>query len=338
MKVLFYSIRDYEEVYLKAAAGKEMECVFFPELLSIQTADEARNAEAVCIFTNDDASAEVLEKLHAHGVKFIAVRAAGYDNVDIVKAHELGFGVANVPEYSPHAVAEHAVALLMALTRKITIADEQVHRYDFTIGNLVGFDLYQKTVGIAGLGRIGSIFARIMYGFGCRLLGFDMHENEALKENYGLQYVDLPTLCSESDIISVHTPLTASTRHLINKAHIGLMRKEAMLINTSRGACLDTAALLSALENGQIRYFGADVYEFEKGVFFYDLSGKDLSDEKLKKLLSLPNVLITPHQAFATQEALSNIASTTFYNLDCMANHRPCENALAASAVTVHTT
>ena len=329
MKILFYSIKDFEQPYLEAANTRKEEVTFIKEALSLQTADKAKGFDVVSIFAGDDASSNVLEELYKNGVKFIAIRAAGYDNVDIKKATELNIVVANVPEYSPYAIAEHAVALILALNRKIATVDKQVHNQNFTTSNLVGFDLHGKTVGIIGVGKIGSVFAKIMNGFGCRLLGYDIKENTELKEKYRLEYVDLPALCREANIISVHTGLTPQTKYLLNRKLIGLMQRGAMLINISRGGCVNIADVIEGLENGHIGYYGADVYENERGVFFYDHSGKELKDDILKKLLTMPNVLITPHQAFVTKEALTNIAATTFDNIYCWKKNQRSQNELS---------
>ncbi len=332
MKILFYSTKDFEQPYLETSNFRKEEIVFIKEALSLQTADKAKGFDTVSIFAGDDASSAVLEALHKNGVRFIAIRAAGYDNVDLKKATELGIVVANAPEYSPYAIAEHAVALILALNRKIIAADKQVHQQNFTTSNLVGFDLNRKTVGIIGVGKIGGVLVKIMHGFGCRLLGYDIQENKELKEKYGLEYVDLPALCREANIISIHTSLTPGTRYMINRKLIGLMQRGVMLINTGRGGCMNTQDVIEGLENGHIGSYGADVYENERGVFFYDHSGKELNDPMLKKLLSMPNVLTTPHQAFATQEALSNIAITTFDNIECWKNNKLSKNELTMPA------
>jgi D-lactate dehydrogenase len=317
MKIIFYSVKDFELPYLETAAAGEPGILFLPESLNAETASQAKGFDIISTFTGDDASAPVLEILYQNGVRYIATRAAGYDNIDIKKANELGIAVANVPEYSPYAIAEHAVALTLALNRKIVLADRQVHDYNFTTAGLIGFDLHGKTVGIIGVGRIGAAFANIMHGFGCRLLGYDIAENEVLREQYGLKYVDLPTLCREADLISIHTNLSPETKYMINKTTIGLMKKGVILINTSRGACVNTAEVIEGLKDGSIGYYGADVYEREKGLFFFDHSGNKPDDALLKQLLSLPNVLLTPHQAFATKEALTNITDTTFHHIHC---------------------
>jgi D-lactate dehydrogenase len=331
MKTLFYSTKGFEKLYLEAANAAKEDVVFINDALSLQTACKAKGFEIISIFTADDASAVVIESLHKNGVRYIATRASGYDNIDLHKANELGIPVANVPDYSPYAIAEYAVALVLALNRKFIIGDKQVQQQNFTIDNLVGFDLHGKTAGIIGVGRIGSVFAKIMHGFGCRLLGYDIREHKDVKEKYGLEYVDLPTLCREANIISIHTGLTPKTKYIINKKMIGLMQWGVILINTGRGGFVNTADVIADLKAGHIGYYGADVYENERGVFFYDYSDKELKDTMLKELLTMPDVLITPHRAFATGEALTDIAVTTFYNIDCMKRNRESGNELTAA-------
>ena len=329
MKILFYSTKDFERPYLEDAFQTEMLITFIPDALSVKTAGMAMGFDVISIFTGDDASSEVLQLLYGTGVKFIATRAAGYDNIDLKKANELSIAVTNVPEYSSYAIAEHAAALILALNRKIITANRQVHDQDFTTGNLIGFDLHGKTVGIIGVGRIGAVFAKIMHGFGCRLLGYDITENKNLAEEYQLEYVDLPTLCRESNIISIHTSLDGASKYMIDKKMIGLMQPGTMLINTSRGACVQTREVVEALENGSLGYYGADVYEYERGLFFYDHRAEELKDALLKRLMTMTNVLITPHQGFATREALANIAETTFVNIDSWVNGRRSGNELS---------
>jgi len=328
MKILFYSTKDFEREYLfKANTGNFV--IRMTELaLSPETVALSQGFDCISVFTGDDASAPVVEALGEYGVRFIAARAAGYDNIDLAKAKEKGIRVANVPGYSPHSIAEHALALMLALNRKLIIANEQVHHYNFKMNNLIGFDFNKKTVGIIGTGRIGGILAKILNGMGCRLLGYDVKPNEQLTKEFNLRYTDLDSLCRESDIISLHTCLTPATKYIINKERLALMKKNVMLINTSRGGCINTEDLLHYLETGHVGYFGADVYEKERGVFFYDWSNKQLRDDVLKRLLGMPNVLITPHQAFGTKEALDNIAETTFYNITTWANNKNSENEL----------
>ena len=331
MQILFYSTKKFEKSFLDAANSNRISAVFIKDALSLETAEKAKGFDAISIFAGDDASADVLEALYIVGIRFIAIRAAGYDNVNLEKAAEIGINVANVPKYSPYAIAEHAVGMILALNRNIIAADKQVHNQNYSVDNLVGFDLHEKTIGIVGVGTIGSVFVKIMHGFGCRLLGFDKVENTSLKKKYALEYVELPELCSVSNIISIHTCLTAQTKYLINRKLIGQMQPGTMLINSSRGGCVNTADVIAGLEGGQIGYFGADVYENEKGIFFYDHTGNELKDEMLKKLLAMPNVLITPHQAFATKEALSNIAVTTFYNIECWTKGQRSDNELTVT-------
>jgi D-lactate dehydrogenase len=333
MKTLFYSTKDFEKHYLEAANTLAQEVVFVKEMLTLETVEMAKGFEMVSIFTSDDASAAVLKVLHNNGTKYIAIRATGHDNVDIDKANDLGMQVANVPDYSPYAIAEHAVALALALVKKIGVSRKQMQEHNFTLSNLIGFDLHGKTVGIIGVGKIGSIFAKIMHGFGCKILGHDIVENKKLTELYGIKYVDLKTLCAKSNIISIHTGLTPETKYLINKNCIEEMQLGTMLINTGRGACVNTKDVLEGLDNGHIGFYGADVYENERGIFFNDLSKIELKDDMLKKLLAMPNVIITPHQAFATQEALSDIANTTFYNIDCWSENQHSKYELTSMLV-----
>jgi D-lactate dehydrogenase len=328
MKVLIYSAKDFEQAYLLGANTNNYVARMTEKALSPETAAMANGFDAVSVFTGDDVSAPVIEKLHEGGVRFIAIRAVGYDNTDLGKARELGIRVANVPEYSPYAIAEHALALILALNRKLIIADRQVHSQNFKVNNLVGFDLHGKTIGIIGTGKTGGTLVKILQGFDCRILGYDIHPNNDLVTKYKLEYTSLGQLCRESDIISIHTGLTPQTKYLVNKELIAQMKPGIMLINTGRGGCVNTEDVIHYLETGHIAFFGADVYEKERGLFFYDRSGQELKDETLKKLLAMPNVLITPHQAFATREALGNIADTTFNNIASWANNRPAANEL----------
>lgn len=328
MKTFFYSIKDYERPYLAKANVQGFETYFSEQALSTHTAHLSKGYPCISVFTGDDLSEEVLKILYANEVYYIATRAAGYDNIDLEAAARLGIKVANVPEYSPYAIAEHAVAMMLCLDRKLITAHEQVRRHNFTAGNLVGFDLHNKTVGIIGTGRIGGIAARILHGFGCHLLGFDIKHDNELESRYNLSYTNLETLCANSDIITIHAPLNAGTRHLINKEMFAQMKKGVMIINTGRGAVIDTEAMIEALENKTVGYFGMDVYEKEKGIFFFDHSACGMHDPMLQKLISMPGVLVTPHQAFVTKEALTNIAETSFYNIGCWAKYFPSPNEL----------
>ncbi|WP_239691652.1 NAD(P)-dependent oxidoreductase [Hymenobacter lapidarius] len=248
--------------------------------------------------------------------------------MDLPAAHRLGLRVANVPHYSPFAIAEHALALMLALNRHLRQADAQMRRADFRLDNLVGFDLHGKTVGIIGCGTIGGTLAGLLHGFGCRLLGYDIQPDAELPQRYGLEYVSLDELCAQADVISLHAPLTVATRHIINAAQLARTKRGAMLINTGRGALLDTEAALAALESGQLGYLGLDVYEHEKGLFFNDHSQQPLQDTLLARLLAHPNVLVTGHQGFLTHDALTSIATTSLENLGCWLAGQPTPNEL----------
>ncbi len=328
MNIAIYSTKDYEVRYLEAACAGRHSLRFIPASLTGQTATLAKGCEAVCIFAGDDASAPVLEALHGEGVNAVSIRAAGYDNVDLDTAHRLGIKVANVPAYSPYAIAEHAIALILALNRKLVLADRQVHAHNFTVGGLVGFDLHSKTVGLIGTGNIGSKCAHILHGFGCELLAYDLRPDAALAKACNIRYVSLEELYASAHIISLHTPLNKTTTHLIDQHAIAQMQRGVMLINTARGRVVKTNDVLAALRSGHIGAFGADVYEGEHGLFFYDRSADVLTDQVLLQLLQMPNVLITPHQAYATVEALTNIADTTFINVDCWDNEKESPNEL----------
>lgn len=317
MNVAVFSIKNYEVKYLKDSnAGKHV-LKFIDEPLSMDTVHLANGCDAVSIFTNDDATATVVEKLKGLGVKGIAIRAAGYDQTDIKKAKELNISVANVPEYSPYSIAEHTVAMILSLNRKIVRADRKVKEYNFILDDLVGFDLNGKTVGIIGLGKIGGIVAKILNGFGCKILGYDIQQNQEFIEKYGVEYVELEQLCKQADIISLHAPLNAHTKYMISKDKIGKMKDGVMIINTGRGGLINTQDTIDALKAGKIGYLGLDVYEKEKGLFFFDHTTSIPSDDLFARLLTFKNVLITGHQAFLTKNALTNIADTTIYNLDC---------------------
>lgn len=328
MKVLVYSTRDFEKAYLEKANQKKHSMTFTKEALSSSTAISAVGYDAVSIFSADEACFLTIEKLRSFGVKYICLRSVGHDNVNLKAAKREGIKVANVPAYSPNAIAEHAVTLLLALNRKLIEANDNIRRFNFDLNHLTGFDLNGKTVGIVGTGRIGSVMAKIMHGFGCKLLGSDLEENNLLTERYGLQYVSLENLCEQSDIISLHVPLNSETHHIINEDLFDVMKENVYLINTARGAIVNTVDLIKALDHKKIAAYGMDVYENEKGMFFKDLSHNIPDDDNLLKLIAMPNVLVTGHQAFLTNEALTNIAETTIYNLDCWESHKVNENEL----------
>ncbi|ALD21468.1 2-hydroxyacid dehydrogenase [Hymenobacter sp. DG25A] len=330
MQITVFSAHAFEQPYLTTAAQGSHELHFVTDALSLTTVEQAKGSMAVALFTSDDASAPILERLHALGVRYVAVRAVGHDQVDLAAAARLGLRVANVPEYSPYAVAEHAVALMLGLSRQLCRASNQLQHGDFRLDNLVGFDLHGKTVGIMGCGRIGAVMATILHGFGCRLLGADVVEDPTLCQRFGLAYLPSENLYEQADIISVHIPLTSHTYHLLDAAALAKMKPGVMLINTGRGGVLDTQAALDALKSGQLGYLGLDVYEHEKGLFFNDRSQQPLpeTDPLLAELVSLPNVLVTGHQAFLTHEALTNIAATTLANINCWQQKETCLNEL----------
>ena len=315
MRTLVYSSQTYDrESFLGARVPPDIELHFQPARLTLDTVALADQYEVVCAFINDDLSAPVLEQLAAGGTRLIALRSAGFNHVDLAVAKRLGLGVVRVPAYSPHAVAEHAVALILSLNRHLHRAYNRTRDGDFSLHGLTGFDLVGKTVGVVGTGQIGVTFARIMAGFGCQLLAYDPYPNP-LVEALGARYLPLDELLAEAQIISLHCPLNDHTRHLINPDSLSRMQHGAMLINTGRGALVNTPALIDALKSGQLGYLGLDVYEEEAQLFFEDRSDLPLQDDVLARLLTFPNVVITAHQAFLTKEALGAIAQTTLDNI-----------------------
>jgi D-lactate dehydrogenase len=304
MKVIVYSTHKFEREYLEKAFDGKHDVTYINSPLTLETASLAQGHEAVSIFVSDNASAPILQKLSKAGVKYLALRSAGYNHVDIAESKTLNIKVARVPEYSPYAVAEHTIALMLALNRKLIRAHNRVMEQNFSLDGLVGFDMHGKTVGIIGTGKIGSVVARIMNGFGCRILANDQIESNELKNKYGVVYTDCETLCKESDIITLHVPLTPETKYLIDKDCISKMKKGVMLINTSRGALVNTKEVIEALKTGQIGQLGIDVYEEESGLFFEDRSEEILQDDMIARLMTFKNVLITSHQAFLTDTVL----------------------------------
>lgn len=315
MRIAVFSTRPYDRDSLDAAsAASGHDLVYLEPRLTIQTAVAAGGAEAVCAFVNDELNARTLDALAGLGVRLVALRCTGFNNVDLAAARRLGIVVARVPEYSPHAVAEHTVALILALNRKIHRAYARVREGNFALDGLLGFDLYGRTIGIVGTGKIGTVFARIMHGFGCTVLAHDPMPN-AECESFGTQYVPLAELFGGADIVSLHCPLTPATHHLIGLDALARMRPGVMLINTSRGAVIDARAAIEGLKSGAIGSLGLDVYEEEADLFFRDLSDSVIHDDVFARLLTFPNVLITAHQAFFTGEALRAIAETTIGNI-----------------------
>lgn len=315
MKIAVYSSKPYEKPFLNAANAASANAMDYVDAqLSVATTDLARGCPAVSIFVGDDASAPVLRALHEGGTRLLALRSAGFNHVDITEADRLGLTVLRVPAYSPHAVAEHAVGLMLTLNRKFHRAYNRVREQNFALDGLMGFDMHGKTAGVIGTGKIGEVVCRILTGFGCRVLAFDPMQNPACT-SMDVAYVALPDLYARSDIITLHCPLTPQTKHLINAAALSAMKPGVMLINTSRGAVIDTQALIAALKRGRVGCVGLDVYEEEGDLFFKDLSAEVIHDDVFVRLLTFPNVLITAHQGFFTQEAMTAIATTTMRNV-----------------------
>ncbi len=327
MKTAVFSAKRYDRESLAAANTIGHALHFFESHLEAGTASLAAGFDAVCVFVNDTLDNAVLEKLAALGIKLIALRCAGFNNVDIAAAARLGVGVVRVPAYSPYAVAEHAVALLLSLNRKIHRAYNRIREGNFLLDGLLGFDLHGRTVGVIGTGRIGTVFTHIMAGFGCEVLAYDPAP-EASRLPAKASLVSLDEIYAHSDIISLHCPLTPQNRHMIGVPSIAKMKDGVMLINTSRGALLDTRAVIVALKSGRIGALGLDVYEEEGDLFFEDLSSEIILDDVFTRLLTFPNVLITGHQAFFTREALEKIATTTMTNLTEWERTGQCANGV----------
>ncbi|MBU42800.1 MAG: hydroxyacid dehydrogenase [Spirochaetaceae bacterium] len=330
MKIAFFSTRSYDKQFFnRMNPDYGHEITYLDASLSPLTASLARGHQAVCVFVNDRLDAETIEELSNVGVSAIALRCAGFNNVDLKAAAARGITVVRVPAYSPHAVAEHAVALILTLNRKTHKAYNRVRESNFALDGLVGFDLNQKVVGVIGMGKIGSVFANIMLGFGCSVLAYDpLQETHLEQDALGrkIQFVDLPTLYSKADIISLHCPLTEQTRHLIGEEAIMQMKPGVMIINTSRGLIIDTPAVIRGLKQGIVGSLGIDVYEQEDDLFFADHSADVLMDDDIARLLTFPNVLITGHQAFFTENALREIAHVTLQNLKDLETGKEAKN------------
>ena len=314
--VAVFDAKPHDRDYITRASGADKLDWRFQEFrLDAKTVLAADGAQAVCVFVNDVLNREVLESLAGSGIRLVALRCAGFNNVDLEAAKELSIAITRVPSYSPHAVAEHTIALILALNRKIHRAYNRVREMNFSLSGLVGFDLFGKTAGVLGTGKIGRIVAEILRGFGMRVLAFDIFPNQEWAAQHGIEYMEARTLARESDLITLHTPLTPETDQIVNKDTLALTKPGVMLINVSRGRLIHTRALIEALKSGHIGGVALDVYEEEEGIFFQDLSGEVLHDDELARLLTFPNVLITAHQAFLTHEALSEIARTTVENV-----------------------
>lgn len=327
MRVAVFNSKSYDEEFLNDAnsaeckkGGHSHELVYFKPHLSVDTCALAFGFEGVCAFVNDELSRDVLTKLAGNGTRLIALRCAGFNNIDLNAADDLGIMVTRIPSYSPHGVAEHAVALILALNRKIHRAYNRVRDGNFSLEGLMGFELYGKTIGILGTGKIGLNMVRIMRGFGMEVLACDPCQNLECAAMGG-RYVYLSELWEKSDIISAHVPLTPETHHMIDAQALTHMKRGVMIINTSRGGIIDTGAVINGLKSGQIGFLGLDVYEEEGDLFFEDLSEKIIQDDYFMRLLTFPNVIVTGHQAFFTETALHNIAATTIRNISDYEKH-----------------
>ncbi|MGA2471164.1 MAG: 2-hydroxyacid dehydrogenase [Solirubrobacteraceae bacterium] len=333
MRVAVFSARSYVRDFLDAAnADGQHELVYFEPTLDGGTVPLAAGYPAVCAFVHDHLDREVLERLADGGVQLVALRCAGFNNVDLKAASELGVIVTRVPAYSPYAIAEHTVGLILTLNRGIHRAFARVRDRNFALGGLLGFDLHGRTVGIVGTGVIGSALARILSGFGCRLLAYDVFENPECVR-LGVEYVELGELLSASDIISLHCPLTAETYHLIDAQALAQVKPGVMLINTSRGALIDTQAVIDALKDGRVGYLGLDVYEEEDELFDEDLSSEIVQDDVFMRLLGFPNVIVTAHQAYFTSDALRNIAEETLANISAFERGEKSGNEVAMERI-----
>lgn len=334
MRIAVFSTRAYDQRFLSEANqqhGHDLQ--YLDARLDRDTVALANGFEGVCVFVNDTVDAEVVARLAAGGTRLLTLRSAGFNHVDLAAAEAHGITVVRVPAYSPYAVAEHTVALMLAVERKIHRAHNRVRDGNFALDGLLGFDLRNKRIGIIGTGKIGMIVARIMRGFGCSIRAYDPYPNDDVKD-FGVRYEDLDTLLAECDVITLHCPLTPDTHHLIDAEALTKTKPGVMIVNTSRGALIDTRAVIDGLKDGRVGHLALDVYEEEGDLFFEDLSDTVIRDDVFSRLLTFPNVLITAHQAFFTEEALRNIAQTTLGNATAFAEGRPSGNEVHAEAVT----
>lgn len=324
MKIAFFSTKSYDREFFDRYVSTH-EIIYFEAPLNEQTVNLASGCEGICAFVNDKLNTAVFSALKKLGIQLVALRCAGFNNVNIESAKTNGITIVRVPAYSPYAVAEHALALILTLNRKTHKAYNRVREGNFSLDRLTGFDLHGKTVGVIGTGKIGEVFCGIMQGFGCNVLAFDLMANPTLVAK-GVNYLPLIDLLEQSDIISLHCPLTEQTRYIINEHSISMMKEGVMLINTSRGALIDTSDAIDGLKAGKIGYLGLDVYEQEEKLFFNDLSENIIQDDIIMRLMSFPNVLVTAHQGFFTEEALSQIAQVTLTNIDAFVAGAVLEN------------
>lgn len=329
MKIIFFSTKPYDKLFFdrcNKTFGFEIE--YFDTHLGPHIVNAIGPADAVCVFVNDKVNAEVIKVLAEKGIRIIALRCAGFNNVDVEAARQYGIKVCRVPAYSPEAVAEHALAMIMTLNRKTHKAYNRVREQNFSLNGLLGFNLHGKTVGVVGTGNIGKSFCTIMIGLGCKVVAYDIITDKTLEDS-GVQYLPLEAVLKQSDIVSLHCPLSDKTQHLVNQQTIAMMKKGVMLINTSRGKLINTTDAIAALKSSHIGYLGIDVYEQEEKLFFKDLSGDIIEDDTIQRLMSFPNVLVTAHQAFFTEEALNQIASTILDNINCIVAGKEIENKSA---------
>ncbi len=326
MKITFFSTQPYDkDFFIKHNDDFGFELEFIEAGLDENTVDLVKKSEAICVFVNDKVTEKVIACLASKGVKVVALRCAGFNNVDLNAAKENNIKVCRVPAYSPEAVAEHAVAMILTLNRKIHKAYNRVREQNFSLNGLLGFDLHGKTVGVVGTGNIGKAFCKIMIGFGCQVLAFDLIADREM-EAAGVHYLPLTDVFAESDIISLHSPLNEQTHNLINSETINMMKTGVMLINTSRGGLVDTKAVITGLKSGKLGYVGIDVYEQEEKLFFRDLSARIIEDDVISRLISFSNVLITAHQGFFTREALTKIALATLSNISAVLKNKDQKN------------
>jgi len=331
MQVAFFSAKPYDRRFFDEALAVgpyDIELIYLETKLTAQTAGLAAGCPVVCAFVNDELDRDTLQRLSSQGTQLIALRSAGFNHLDLEAAAEFGLNIVRVPAYSPYSVAEHAVGLMLMLNRRLYRAYNRVRDDNFTLDGLLGFDFHGSTVGIVGTGKIGICLAKIMAGFGCRLLGYDLYPNPEFAALPQADYVSLPTLWAQSDVISLHCPLHADTHHLINQTAIAQMKDGVMLINTSRGGLVNTAAVIDGIKQGKIGYLGLDVYELEDELFFEDWSDDIIDDDQFQLLQSFPNVVITAHQAFFTRNALTSIAETTLDNIHEFHQGLPLSNAI----------
>lgn len=324
MKISFFSSQPYDITFFeKVNVNFQHELIFHDYPLNEDTVGLVKDTQCICVFVNDKLTEPVINKLHEKGIRLIALRCAGFNNIDLVTADKLGITVVRVPAYSPESIAEHTVGLMLSLSRHIHRAYNRVRESNFSLNGLLGFEFHNATVGIIGTGQIGTALAKILTGFGSKIIACDPYPNDECVE-LGVKYVDFKTLCQQADVISLHCPLTPKTQYLINRESISDMKQGIMIINTSRGAVIDTHAVIESLKRGHIGYLGLDVYEQEENLFFKDLSDQIISDDLFERLLTFPNVLITGHQAFFTDRALTNIAETTLNNIQRFENNTEC--------------